>query len=105
LLEDFHGSPLFIRMRADGTIRSEITAKQPDGRVLDVRAGIQAAPDGRLWACDGYSIVRLTDAGIVDRVLGQAPEGRQLGQIAGIAVDRQGHIYAVESRTGSIHVF
>ena len=29
----------------------------------------------------------------------------QLGTIAGITVDRKGRIYAVDSRTGSIHVF
>jgi hypothetical protein len=105
MVEDSYGSSPFVRMRPDGAIRSSFSAKQPDGRAFVVRDGIQVAPDGRLWASDGHSIVRLTDAGVVDRVLGNAPDGRQLDKIAGMAIDRQGQIYAVESRTGSIHVF
>ena len=75
IIEDFHGSPPFVRMRRDGTVRAGINPKYADGRAVNVGDGIQAAPDGRLWACDGESIVRLTADGIVEHVLGEAPRG------------------------------
>lgn len=104
VIRDFRGKLPFVRMRADGTVRSGLAPTFPDGKTLDTRE-IQAAPDGRLWAADGDCIVRLTEEGVVDRVLGPSPNVDELGDIAGMTVDRNARVHAVDSRTGSIHVF
>ncbi|HEY4258696.1 MAG TPA: hypothetical protein VGM98_00995, partial [Schlesneria sp.] len=105
IVEDFNGSPPFIRMKHDGTVRSEFTPKYRDGRLIDTSDGVQASPDGRLWTCDGDCLVKLNDQGIADLVLGQAPQVETLNEIAGIAIDTKGQLHAVDKRTGSIHVF
>lgn len=105
IVEDFDGKFRFIRMKSDGSVHAEFTPKYEDGRVVNTSDGVQAAPDGRLWACDGNCLVRLTEQGIVDHVVGKAPQPTELNGIASLTVDRKGQIYAVDDRTGSIHVF
>ncbi len=104
LVEDFGGRSPFVRMTADGRVRAGLTPKLADGRAIDSR-GIVLAPDSRLWSNDGHCIVRLNEAGVADLVLGQPPQSEMLQSIAGILVDKQGHIDAVDARSGSIHIF
>ncbi len=73
--------------------------------VRSTRRSIVLAPDGRFWSSDGHCIVRLNGAGVADLVLGQPPQSEKLESIAGIAVDNQARIYAVDARSGSIHIF
>ena len=47
----------------------------------------------------------LRKTGVIDRILGEGPQPTRLGPIAGIFSDPRGRIYAIDSRTGSIHVF
>ncbi len=103
IITDFNGSPPIVRMRADGTVRAQFQPKHPDGRFTG--DDVKAAPDGRLWTSDGYALLRLDDSGVVDRVIGDAPNPQRLGQIGAIAFDRTGKIYAVDERTGAVHVF
>jgi hypothetical protein len=105
LVEDFGGRTPFVRMTSDGRVRGSLTPKFADGRSIDTRGEIVLAPDGRLWANDGHCIVRLNAAGVADLVLGQPPQSDVLQSIAGILVDNQGHIDAVDTRSGSIHIF
>jgi hypothetical protein len=102
---DFDGSPPFVRMKRDGSVKGGFKPKYADGRFVDTRAAIDTAPDGHLWTCDGHSLLRLDAEGIVDRVLGESPKSNQLERIAGVFVDPRDRIYVVDSRTGSIHVF
>jgi hypothetical protein len=105
VVEDSQGSPPFVRMKRDGTVRGGLTPKFSDGRRVDAHNGIETAPDGKLWTSDSHSLLRLNESGVVDRVLGETPTTDQLGPIAGLFVDPRGRIYIVDSRTGSIHVF
>ncbi len=102
---DFNGSPPISRMRADGSVIAKFHPKFSDGRTFNMFAGVKAAPNGRLWSCDGESLLALNERGVVDRVLGQEPDAGQLGKIVALTVDHQGQIYAVSRRTGAIHVF
>jgi hypothetical protein len=105
LVHDFEGSPPFVRMKRDGTTRGGFQPKYADGSTFDTRGGVKVAPDGRLWTSDGHALLRLSDSGIVDLVLGRAPQADELGKIAALTIDGRGLIYAVDSRTGSVHVF
>ncbi len=93
------------RLNANGTLRERLTPKYADGRLVDVRGVIQAAPDGTLWTTDGYCLVRLNEKAIVDRVVGQSPRLDELGHVSHVAIDPKGQIYAMDGRTGALHVF
>ena len=102
---DFHGNPPHVRMKRDGSVRGEFFLKHPDGRVIDARQGLRAAPDGSLWACDGESFVELSGQGVASRVIGSPPDLDKLGEIAAVAVNGKGNTFAVDRRTGAVHVF
>jgi len=105
LVHDFHGTPPFVRLAPDGTVKDGFRPKYADGRGFATRGDVQVSVDGRLWTSDGHALLRLDDAGVVDLVLGDIPQADRLGKIAGLTIDRRGLIYAVDSRTGSVHVF
>lgn len=101
----FEGSPPFVRINSDGTIRGGFQPKYADGGKFATRGGVKVAPNGRLWTSDGHALLRLNESGIVDLVLGRAPQADELGKIAAFTIDGRGLLYAVDRRTGSIHVF
>ena len=105
IVHDFNGNPPFIRMTADGTVRSEFMPKQADGRAYDSHDRIRMAPDGKLWASDRQSLVQLSDHGDVSRTLGSAVDEVKLGEVAGVTVDHNGRVYVADERTGAVHVF
>jgi hypothetical protein len=105
LISDFNGSPPFVRMTRDGKVNGGFEPKYADGRAVGTSHGMHSAPDGHLWISDKHALLRLSKTGVVDRVLGERPQGARLGPIAGIVVDHRGRIYVIDSRTGSIHVF
>ncbi len=105
IVEDFHGSPPFVRMKRDCTVRGGLQPRHADGRIVQTLDGIQTAPDGNIWTCDGHSVLRLNSSGVVDRVLGESPQAAQLARIAGVFVGPHDWIFVVDSRVGSIHVF
>ncbi len=105
LVYDFQGSPPVVRMNPEGKISSQFRLKHKDGRAIDPTYGVRVSPAGRVWACDGASLVRVTDEGIADLVLGSVPGGAALGRIACLSVDQKGQIYAVDERSGEVHVF
>lgn len=101
---DFQGDPPIVRMDADGTVRAEVRPRFEDGRAFRIGCA-RVAPDGALWVGDGHALYRLTETGVVDRVVGRAPDPRRLDKAATVAQDARGQIYAVEGRTGAVHVF
>jgi sugar lactone lactonase YvrE len=103
-VEDFQGCPPVVRMRADGAVRRGLRPRFGDGRTFSLLQ-LAVAPDGRMWTCDGYSLLRLDASGRVDRVLGSAPSPDRLGEIRAVRVDGSGRIYALSQRTGSVHLF
>src|SRR5205814_297968 len=105
IVHDFDGDPPFVRMRADGTVRGSLRPRHQDGRLVDTVAGLCTAPDGRIWACDQHALLRLDDDGVVDFTLGRDPRLEDLDKIAMVTGDRHGHLYAVDERTGAVHVF
>jgi hypothetical protein len=81
-----------------------VTPRSKDGRRIRVEDA-QVAPDGALWVSDGHALFRLTESGEFDRVLGAAPDPRSFDQAADVTLDGKGRIYAVNRRTGAVHVF
>lgn len=105
IVQDFDGSPPFVRMKHDGSVRSELAPKYSDGRTVDTLDGIQSSPDGRLWTSDGECLIRLNDNGTVDLTRGKAPDANELHDVGLVTVDGKGQIYALDRRSGAIHVF
>ena len=103
IISDFEGSPPVVRMNADGSVRTAFQPRNPDGRATGTK--VKGAPDGRLWTCDGHALLRLDEAGVVDRVLSDPPDPAQLERISALEVDPTGRIYAADWRTGAVHVF
>jgi sugar lactone lactonase YvrE len=99
-----HGTSPLARMSSDGTVHARLAPKYSDGRTIDSN-GTRIGPDGKIWTTDGYCLVRLTDNGTVDRVVGESPQIDQLGTVSAIAIDPKGQLYASDQRTGTIHVF
>jgi sugar lactone lactonase YvrE len=105
LVQDFRGNPPLVRMDADGKVIVQFQPKHPDGRIIDSGPGIKVDPSGRVWVCDGKCFLRLSDKGVAERVLGAAPTQESLNRIATLTVDQQGRLYAVDDRTGAVHVY
>jgi hypothetical protein len=105
IVHDFHGSFPIVRMTAEGLVRSEIAPKFSDGSTFDILDNVKVGNDGHLWTCDSYSLLKLTDTGVVDKVIGPAPDKQKLERIDALAIDRRGRILALDERTKSVHVF
>jgi hypothetical protein len=104
VIDDFDGKPPIVRMKADGTVRGNVTPQFKSGQKVHFHS-VRSAPDGALWTSDGIALYRLTDSGVVDRVLGEPPAPKKLGTIAALTLDGKGKIYAVDERSGAVHVF
>jgi len=98
------------RVARDGSIRARFKVAHPDGRSVELvgfpdQVGVRVAQDGTLWACDGHTLLRLDESGVVRQILGEAPDAPVLRRIAAAAVDQGGNIYLTEQRNGITHVF
>jgi sugar lactone lactonase YvrE len=102
---DSRGEAPIVRMKSDGTVREELSAKYPDGRTSAQLQNVRVDPDGTLWASDGQAILRLDKNGVADRVLGDPPDPDQLDSAWEAAIDARGRIYTAAARTGAVHVF
>lgn len=105
LVANARNPPVVLRYSDDGSLRSMWSPRHPDGKTFDLRPKVRVAPDGRLWTGDGSSIMRLTDDGVVDLVIGEKPSDDQLREIVAFTVDLHGNMYAVAHGSGTIHVF
>ncbi len=105
IVEDFDDGSTFVRMGGDGTVRARLSLRHADGRPIGRVLSLMAAPDGRLWASDGVTLLRVTDDGIVDRSLGVARESAALSMMAGMGVDALGHLHVLDAESGVAHTF
>ena len=105
IVEDFNGEPPFVWMKPDGTVREQFHPKHGDGRRADAGCGVRVAPDGKLWHSDGHALMQLDADRVAAVVLGVAPKLDELGPIVEVAGDPHGRLYAVDGRTGAVHVF
>jgi len=76
-----------------------------DGNAFRPHGDVQVAPDGTLWTSDGYALLALDRTGVVQRVLGAERDADVFGKIAALMVGPGDRLYAVDRRTGSVHVF
>jgi hypothetical protein len=105
MVKDFSAPKPFVWMKADGTVRAEFHPKYADGRNADPIRGVRIAPDGQAWSRDGVSIFSLSTEGVASRTIGAVPDPDSLQDLRMVAVDAAGHLFAVDGRTGAVHVF
>jgi hypothetical protein len=105
IIHDFHGNPPIVRMTLDGSIVGTFAPAYANGGTFEIRGNVQSAPDGRLWTSDGAALLRLDAQGKVDKIVGPRPDTERLGEIAALTVGVDQTIYAVDDRTGAVHVF
>ena len=98
------GRSRVVRLASGGTVTDDIEMRFPDGVPLSVYA-VRVAPDGTIWTCDGNSLYRLDERGVVDRDLLTPVEPACLGEPCGVRMDAEGSIYAMDRCTRSVHVF
>jgi hypothetical protein len=100
-----YDSPLVSRITRDAELIADFTPSHADGRTFHSPDGFRAAPDGSLWASDGYALVHLDAKGVVDNILGEPPNVWALGEVDGCIIDHTGRILMSDLRTQSVHVF
>lgn len=105
IVYDFSGSPSVLRISHEGQSTASFTPHFGDGRPFMPKDGIHVAPDGRMWATDGFSLVRLDDSGAVDAIAGEAPDANSLGQVECAFLDSTGRALLADERTHAVHVF
>ncbi len=96
--------PVLVHYNSAGERTSRWSPRHTDGRTFDIRC-VRVDHEKRIWISDGESIMRLTDDGIVDLVIGRTPDPSALRKIVGFTVDRNGQLYAASHGTGAVHVF
>jgi hypothetical protein len=105
LIRDFNGKPPLIRISRDGALISAGLPRHRDQRVFDVSHGAQVSSMGDVWVCDGESLARLDSNWTVAEIVGKAPNEQTLGEIVAVSVDEAGSLYALDQRTGAVHMF
>jgi hypothetical protein len=105
IVYDSIGSPSVLRVSRDRKSRSSFCPRFADGRSFGPLDGIHGSCDGRMWASDGYALLRLDSAGVVDLVAGREPDATDLGPAECGFVDASGRTYLADSRTHAVHVF
>ena len=105
IVHDFGGKPSVVRMDGDAQVSAGFTPQHPNGQRFRLQGHLRQGIDGKLWANDGSTLLRLDGDGRVEHIVGPRAEPNRLGEIATMLVSRQGQIYAVDDRTGAAHVF
>ncbi len=106
LVYDFQGSPSMVMMRASGAPKFSFDARlAKNSPPLVPHSEPKMDAEGRVWMSDGDTILRLGTDGIVDRVLGEVADSETMGEIASVAIDREGNIAATSRRTRVVHQF
>lgn len=105
IVHALQGQPSIVRMNRDGVVTAAFTPRFADGSAFRLHGDVQVAPDGTLWASDGYALLALDRTGVVLRVLGAERDAEVLGKIAALVVGPGGRLYATDRRTGAVHVF
>lgn len=106
LVHDFNGTPPLHRLKLDGSLRSSLSPHFPDGRVVDgLTRNARVAPDGRLWATDGRSLLRMNEQGVVDLQVGTKADTDVLAAPSASTIDVFGRVLVQDQTTGAVHVF
>lgn len=105
IVHDFSGDPSVVKVSPEGQSISAFDPRYPDGLALEPVIDLHADPEGSLWISDHHSVVRLNESGIVEQVLGDAPDAFQLLEPDNCSVDSFGRILIGDDRTGAVHVF
>lgn len=91
-------------MDTEGRVLSELTPHTQEGFLFECYR-IKTEPKGALWGFDGKSLARLDASGNVLELLGRTFAADALGEMVSSTVDKQDNVYALDRRTGVIHVF
>jgi hypothetical protein len=106
LVVENRNSPVVRRVGLDGRIRSSFVPRHPDGsKDAWLARNVRRAPDGRLWTFDFRSLLRLSDDGTADLVLGQSRDSEYLDYPSTGFVDPLGCIAMLDGPTRVLHVF
>lgn len=105
IVHDFGASNTFVRIDADGRLQARSLPRHPDGTPFRVYDGIKRSPQGDLWTCDGHTLLRLDESGVVTRVLGPALDALRLDTPGYTFVDARGRAYVADERTRAVHIF
>lgn len=101
---DFDAPSPLVRMDAKGQIKSQCAPKFADGRPVS-GGELRRAPDGRIWTTDGDVLLRLSDDGTVDRILGEEATEQDIHSASFATVGPDDRIYVGDRRTNAVHVF
>jgi len=102
---DFKAAIPLVRMDSEGQIQSECVPKFSDSRPINNIRGLRHSSDGRLWMTDGDVLLRLSDNGTVDRILGEEAHSNTIYQAGNAVVGPTDHVCVADGRTKAIHVF
>lgn len=105
LVDDFGAELPLVRILDTGSIRAELKPQYSDRTATGRIYRLRVAPDGRLWGSDGEALLQFDDRGVVVDSIGPSAGVHRLGEVAAWAVDSDERIYAVDRRSGGVHVF
>lgn len=105
LVYDSNGGPQVGRMDREGEVVAAFALRFPDGRALARHGDVRVGPQSELWTSQWHSLVRLDAQGVVQNVLESAPDLEVLSDSARIELGPDDRIYALDARTGAVHVF
>lgn len=94
-----------IRFNADGTVREKIRPVYAGGHLISPVGGVRIAPNGTVRIFDGSAFLELDDHHRATRAIGPLPDAEVLEAIGDARVDAHGHLFAVDERTMSVHVY
>ena len=106
IIRNFQGKMPIVRVDSNGKILDAFSPCDRMGKPVDTNiCGVQQSPDGKLWTSDGNTLLQLDEHGISNTVLGELPNANALREIATLTIDQAGHIFALDGRTNTVHVF
>ena len=94
-----------VRTDANGRVQNECSLKFSDGRPVALDYGVRRAPNGRLWTTDGDVLLRLSDDGTVDRILGEEAGFATIHRPSYAVVGPNECVYVADGRNSAVHVF
>lgn len=99
------GEELLGMLKSPRVPPNQIIARYADGIALYTCGCPRIAPNGRLWTTDSRRLLRLTNEGTVDQVIGEPLDDLLVPQEGRPFIDQKGRTYFMNNRTGTVHVF
>lgn len=104
-VDDFGAERPLVRIDGDGSIRAEFSPRYEDGNATGRIYSVRVAPDGKVWGSDGEALLQLDERGVVVSSIGPSADVERLGEIAAWTIGQDEKTYAVDRRSGAVHVF